>query len=439
VFDRRVWLWTLAITCVVGVLSGVAPAIAAWRLRIVEGDGHRATADRNAHRLRASLVVMQMMLATVLAVGAGLMSQTVRNLRRTDLGFQPKHLVNVYLRPGWGASRTGPNMAVFYQAVRERIASLPGVIRVGAAKGLPLVSDVQGFEAHVTSEEALVDASPTIAARLWLVVPGYFETLGVPLLQGRFFEPADDIEAKAIAIMSAGLARRLFGTRDPIGRRILVPSRQEPSTIVGIVGDVKTSPGEAPKDTVYLTHSNLSARLTINFVIAVAGDPAMMAPRIRDAILSVQENVAIQNISVLEDAFEETIGYPRFLARLLNLFSVAGLLLAGIGVHGLGVFIVAQRRREMGVRIAIGADRRSIMALVVGGNFWIAALGTALGIGAALATTKYLSSVLFEISPTDPLTLGATSLVLLASAVLASYAPALRACNVNPSELMRSE
>jgi len=236
-----------------------------------------------------------------------------------------------------------------------------------------------------------------------------------------------------------GLARRLFGTRDPIGRRIIVPPRQEPRTIVGVVPDIKTSPGNWPTDTVYLAHSNVSARLTINFVIAVAGDPAAVASRIRDAILSVRQDVAILNISTLEDAFEETIGYPRFIARLLNLFGVTGLLLAGIGVHGLGAFVVAQRRREMGVRIAIGASRRAIMALIVGGNLWVGVLGAALGVGVALATMKYLSSVLYEVSPTDPATLGATALVVLTTTALASYVPARRACRVAPSELMRLE
>jgi putative ABC transport system permease protein len=439
--DRRVWLWTLAITCIVGVLSSVAPAIAASRVRMVEGlgDMRRATADRNARRLRASLVVVQIMLATVLVVGAGLMSRTVTNLRRTDLGFQPRHLVNVYVRPGWGVSRIGPNMAVYYQALRARIGALPGVSSVGAAKGLPLVSDVQGSEAEVRSDDAPADGRRAIAARRWFVVPGYFEALGVPLIQGRFFEPADDIEARGAAIISAGLARRLFGPQDPIGRRIVVLSPLEPHTIVGVVGDVKTSPGDPPIDTVYLTNSNVSARLTINLVVAAVGDTASIVPRIRDAVLDVEPNVAILDISTLGDAFEETLGHPRFLARLLNLFGVAGLLLAAIGVHGLASFVVAQRRREIGVRIAIGAGRRAIMALVVGDNLWIAALGTAFGIGVALATTKYLSSVLYAISPTDPVTLAAAGMVLLATAIVASYVPAQHACDVDPSELMRSE
>ncbi len=439
--DRRVWLWTLCITLIVGGVSSVAPTIGASRLRIVEGaeEMRRSTADRRAHRLRASLVVAEVMVATVLVVGAGLMSQTVANLRRTDLGFQPRNLVTVYLQPGWGRSRIGPDMAVFYQTLRERISTLPGVRNVGAAKGLLLVSDVQGFEAEVTSDEALADGRRAISARSWFVVPGYFEALGVPLLEGRSFEPADDIEARGAAIVSASLARRLFGTQDPIGRRLIMPSQQQAITVVGVVGDIKTSPSAPPADTVYLTDSNASARLTINLVIAVEGHPADVASRIRNEILAVEPNVAILDISRLQDALEQTIGYPRFLARLLNLFGATGLLLAAIGVHGLGSFAVAQRRREVGVRMAIGARRRAIMALIVGGNLRIAALGTGLGIVVALAMTRYLSSVLYDISSTDPLTLCVAALVLVATAASASYVPAHRACSVDPCELMRSE
>jgi len=437
--DRRVWLWTLGVTVVAGVLSSIAPAIAASRLQLVDRtDTGRSTADRRASRLRAALVAAEITVATILVVGAGLVTQTVTNLRRADLGFQPGRVVSVYLRPGWGISREGPDMAVFYQTLRERIARLPGVRSVGAAKGLPLVSDVEGLEATVTSDEALADSRRSISARSWFVVPGYFEALGVPLLQGRFFEPADDIEARGTAIISAGLARRLFGERDAIGRRLIMPARREGITVVGVVGDIKTSPGDPPADTVYQTHSNVSARLSINLVIAITGDPTLAIPRIRDEILATEANVAILGISRLQDAFEQTIGYPRFLARLLNLFGAAGLLLAAIGIHGLGSFVVAQRRREVGVRIAIGAGRRSIMALIIGTNLWIAGVGVGLGIAVALALTRYLSSVLYDISPTDPLTLALTALVLLATAAFASYVPARRACTVDPAELVRS-
>lgn len=267
--DARVWLWLLGITAVVSLLCSLSPAFALVRLRAADvlGDVVRSPADRATRRLRAISLVAQIALATMLVIGAGLMVRTLANLHKVDLGFRPADVMTVYLRPGWGASRNGPNMAVFYQELRQRLGGLPGVRAVGGAKGLPLASEVQLFDGDVTTDRPRHDREPVVATH-WRVVPGYFETLEIPLLAGRYFEPADDVDTRNVAIVNAALARRVFGAADPTGRRISIGNAARNVIVVGVVGDVRTSPGDAPRDIVYLTDSHRSARLTINLVLA---------------------------------------------------------------------------------------------------------------------------------------------------------------------------
>jgi putative ABC transport system permease protein len=437
--DSRVWLWLLGITAIVSVLCSIAPAFALWRLRAsdVLADMVRTPADRATRRMRAVTVIAQFAFATMLVMGAGLMIRTLVNLHRVDLGFRPDDIMTVYIRPGWGASRQGPNMALYYQELRERLAQLPGVRAVGAAKGLPLSQDVQRFEGEITTDVPRPDGTPVVTT-FWRVVPGYFETLEIPLLAGRYFEPVDDVEARNVTIVSAALARRLFGEADPIGRRVSVNDVARGATVVGVVGDIRTTPGQAPRDTVYLTGTDVSARLTINFAIRTDGDPATIAPRVRDEIRAVEPNVAILEISTLQDARDAAIGHPRFFSALLNVFGAAGLLLAMVGIYGLGTHAVVQRRHEIGVRMAVGADRSAIVRLILGSSLGLAAAGATCGVAAALLTTKYLSSLLFGVSPTDPLMVVASVVLLLATAAVASYLPARVAARLDPSRLLRT-
>jgi len=243
-----------------------------------------------------------------------------------------------------------------------------------------------------------------------------------------------------VAIVSALLARKAFGGQDPIGRHVtLTPGPPRRPMVVGVVGDVITSPGTPAKETIYVTRSNTAARLSINLAISVEDDPAMIVPRIRDEILSVEPNVAILDISTLSEALENSIAYPSFLTFLLNVFGAAGLLLSAIGIYGVGSYAAAQRRQEIGVRMAVGADRRSIVKLVVGEGLCLALAGLVIGISSQVALTKYLGSVLYGLSATDALTAFATCLILLLVTISASYLPARRASRVDPSCLLKSE
>lgn len=439
--DARVWLWVLCTTVAVGILSGLAPALAASRIGAAQWvrEGARSTADRQGRRLIAALVAAEVALATVLVASGGLMAQTLINLRRVDLGFQPSGIVAIYVRPGWGTARGGPDMAIYYQELRQRLEGLPGVQAVGAAKGLPLTTFRQTFDVGVTTD-ATSPGEPPITATSWIVVPGYFETLRVPLVRGRYFDPADDVETRDVAIVSALLAQKAFGRQDPIGRHVILTSgAPRRAMVVGVVGDVIISPETPAKETIYVTRSNTSARLSINLAIRVDDDPETIVPRIRDEIVAVEPNVAFLDISTLNEALDDSLAYPRFLTFVLNVFGAAGLLLAAIGIYGVCSYAVAQRRQEIGVRMAVGADRRSIVKLVVGEGLCLALVGLLIGVCSQIALTKYLRSVLYGLSATDASTAFATFLVLLLVTTSASYVPARRASRVDPSCLLRAE
>lgn len=439
--DARVWLWVLSTTVAVGILSGLAPALAASRAGAGQWvrDGSRSTADRQGRRIIGALVAVEVALATVLVASAGLMAQTLITLRRIDLGFQPSGIVAVYVRPGWGTAPSGPDMAIYYQELRQRLERLPGVQAVGAAKGLPLTTFRQMFDVGIATDATPPGESP-ITALSWIVVPGYFEAMRVPLVRGRYFEPADDVESRDVAIVSALLAQKAFGAQDPIGRHVTVSSgAPRRAIVVGVVGDVITSPEAPAKEAIYVTRSNTAARLSINLAIRTDEEPATIVPRIRDEIVAVEPNVAILDISTLNDALDRSIAYPRFLAFVLNVFGAASLLLAAIGIYGVGSYAAAQRRQEIGVRMAVGADRRSIITLVVGEALCLTLLGLVLGVSSQIALTTYLGSVLYGLSATDRSTAVATLLILLLVTTSASFFPARRASRVDPSCLLKAE
>jgi len=439
--DTRVWLWVLCTTIAVGILSGLAPALAASRIGAAQwvGEGARSTADRQGRRLIAALVAAEVALATVLVASAGLMAQTLINLRRIDLGFQPSGVVAIYLRPGWGGTRGGPDMAIYYQELRQRLERLPGVQAAGAAKGLPLTTYRQMFDVGVTTD-ATPPGEPPITATSWIVVPGYFETMRVPLVRGRYFKPADDVETRDVAIVSALLAQKAFGEQDPVGRHVTLTSGAPGrAMVVGVVGDVITSPETPAKETIYVTRSNTNARLSINLAIRIDDEPATIVPRIRDEIVAVEPNVAILDISTMNEALDNSIAYPSFLTFVLNLFGAAGLLLAAIGIYGVGSYAAAQRRQEIGVRMAVGADRRSIVKLVVGEGLYLALVGLVIGVCSQIALTKYLGSGLYGLSAVNASTAFATVLIVVLVTTSASYVPARRASRVDPSYLLRAE
>jgi hypothetical protein len=220
------------------------------------------------------------------------MAQTLINLRRMDLGFEPAGLISIYLRPGWGAGPGGPDMAIYYQELRQRLESVPGVRTVGAAKGLPLTAFRQMFDVGVTTD-ATPAGEPPITATPWIVVPGYFEAMRLPLEQGRYFHPEDDVKRRDVAIISRLLAQKAFGAQDPIGRHVTLSSGAPArAVVVGVVADVITSPETPAKETIYLTRSNTAARLSINLAIRTDDEPTMIVPRLRDAIVAVEPNVA---------------------------------------------------------------------------------------------------------------------------------------------------
>jgi putative ABC transport system permease protein len=272
---------------------------------------------------------------------------------------------------------------------------------------------------------------------------GYFETMRMPLLEGRMFDERDDRSRPRILIVNKTMAERTWPGQSPIGRRIFIDYQQyqAPYEVVGIVGDVRFyGPKQQPKPAVYVPHAQ-NAYLPLNLVVRAApgGSAAALAPAVRSVVLDLDAAQPVHSMRTMDALMGDVLGPDRFAAVLMSVFAAVALLLATIGVYGLVAFGVSQRRREIGLRLALGASRGALVRLVVGSGLRLALAGVAIGLVTAYGTSRYLESVLFETSPSDPVTLAATACLLVGTVLVASYLPARRAARVDPMLTLRSE
>lgn len=436
-FDARAALWVLGATIIVGLFASIAPALTAVRNAETQWAGHnaQATTSRRGKRLVNGLSAAEMAFATVLVLSAGVMVETVLELRRLELGFDPENVVTIYARPA--DSSKGLNVAAYYQELRAGIERVPGVVAVGAAKGLPLTTFRQTFDVGVGVDPP-TDATTTAAS--WTVVPGYFEAMRIRLRRGRYFEPADDAAARDVVIVSVSLAQKLFGDADPVGRHVALTSGGPPrGMVIGVVDDVVSAPGTARRETIYTTRSNVAARLTINWAIRVDGNPDAAIPRIRETLGTSYPELTIMEIDSLSRALEGSLGYPSFLRFVLNMFAGAALVVAAIGIYGMGSLAATQRRREFGVRLVAGADRRSIVSMIMREVIGVTMVGVVIGVLAQSALATYSESTVYGLAAIDARIGAVTILILVSVSALASYLPAQRAARVDPVMLLRAD
>ena len=391
------------------------------------------------------LVAGETALSVVLLVGAALLVRSFLRLASVDPGFVSTNVLtlNVTL-PDSPDANPEPALS-FHDGVRERLRQLPGVESVGVVNWLPfggsLLRGDFAVEGRDSWPDGLLAAKPSVS-------PGYFRAMGVRLLQGRSFERGDTRSAPGVAIVSASLARRLWPGQDPVGRRVKVgiggaPEREPWRTVVGVVADVRQSTlGEEPMPALYspLAQTRLSFLVNdVTFVVRTVGEPAALAPALTREIHALDGSLPVTRVQPLETLVADSLASPRFRTMLLGTFGGLGLALAGIGVFGVLAYAVSRRTREIGVHMALGADRPRVVRLVVGQALWMTGAGLALGLAGALALSRTLASFLYEVTPRDPLAYGLTSIVLLAVAFLASYAPARRAASIDPAAALRAE
>jgi predicted permease len=438
--DGRVLLFTSAVTTLTGVLFGLAPALRGSRVNLGETlkEGGRALAGGGGQRLRNALVVAEVALSLVLLVGAGLLIRSFMRVQQVEPGFDARGVTSLRLSVG-GTGYQGERSSEFYRQLLERARSLPGVESAGLATILPLGGGI-GWGGVTIEGYVPAGGQDAIQADYRVAGVGYFETMRVPLKSGRYFDERDTKESTPAAIIDENMARTYWPGADPVGRRLKTGDDDAPwLTVVGVVGGVKQYALDTDsRVTVYLPHGQNPAG-TMYLVARTPGDAEALAPALVREARAIEPNVAVFDVKTMEGRLSESLARRRFAMLALGLFALVAMLLAAVGIYGVTSYSVAQRTREIGVRVALGASRRDVLGLVLRRGMLLALVGIGVGLAGAFALTRLMASLLFGVSAADPLTYAAIALLLGTAALLACYVPARRATKVDPMIALRYE
>lgn len=438
--DGGVVVFALSLSLLTGVLFGVSPAIGASKVNLVEHlkEGQRGSATGLAARLRSLLVISQVALALVLLIGAGLLGQTFLRLVSLQPGFNPQNLLTIQVFPPMDRYKTRAEVSEFYRRATEAFRTVPGIQSVGATSAGPQFGGNEPVD-------FLVDGKPVPPsgeyphARYYNVGPDYFHTMQVPLLAGREFTERDTYEAPAVGIINQTMARRHFPGEEPIGQRLLLVRENQAIEIIGVTGDVRRfEADDAVEPEIYYAYMQ-RPRWASYFAIRTDNDPSSYVPALRSRMLSIDKDVPVVNVATLDRLVSTALRAPRFNTALIVVFAGLALLLASVGLYAVISYSVTQRTHEIGVRMTVGAGQRDIFKLIVGQGMVLTLIGVAIGLAASFALTRVMSSLLFDISPTDPLTFAGISLLLTCVALSACYVPARRAMRVDPMVALRHE
>jgi len=441
--DGWVLAFTAGISLLTGLVFGLAPALQSARSNLVDAlkGSISMTAGGSRHNLRSSLVVIEMAIALVLLVSSGLLIRSLVRLQNVNPGFDPHNVLaaDVDLPD---QKYTNAKQDQFARELMPRLAALPGAESVAGVFPLPMTGSE--MQTSVQIEGRPVAESDEAHATIFSVTPGYFRTMKIALLQGRDFTAQDGLETKPVVIVNESLARQFFPGENPIGKRIHpgISVDEKPSRmreIVGVVADVKFKNLTSEwKPTTYVPQAQIPiGRLTV--IVRTAGDPSILARPLAETVRSIDPDLPAYNVKTVEEYLDGTIAIPRFNTMLLGIFAGLALVLTAIGLYGVISYSVAQRTHEIGIRMALGAQPSEMMRLVVGQGVRLALFGVGLGLIAAFAFTHFLSSLLFGVTATDPISFVTVVVTLLAVVLLACYVPARRAMRVDPMVALRYE
>ena len=438
--DSAVLVFSMAVSVIAGLVFGIVPAIISSRpdLTVFLRDAGRDGRGGGARgRLRAALVAAQVALALVLLAGAGLAIRSFQRLTHVDPGFRAAGVLTFDISLPEAAYATDESQAQFFRDYTARVRQLPGVAAAGAIVIAPLTRD--GFGGSFTIYGRPEDANEG-NAQVRSATPGYMEALSIPLKAGRLFTDADNESAPRVAIISETAARRFWPGENPIGRQLRLhvnePSRR-PREIVGVVGDVRTRGMElAPVPVVYTPHAQYGPE-SMTMIVRASGDPAALLPELKGALTAMAPGVAIGRARTMADRVAANVSQPRFRTLLLTIFAGVSLLLAAVGLYGVVAFSVSQRRAELGLRIALGADPRRVLRLVLREGMTPVAIGILIGLGGAALLARVMRTLLFEVDPFDPVTFLAVASALACVGLIACYVPARRATRVDPALTLR--
>lgn len=441
--DARVLLFTLGVSLTTGLLFGLAPALQASRLNLTEAlkEGDRGTSGTR-QRLRSVLVVAEVALTLTLLVGAGLLIQSFRRVLQVDPGFDAQNLLTMQVSVN---NPDGHQIAAFFRQLKENVQQLPGVKSVAVSNGLPL--GVANRPIFIIEGRPRPESGKEPGAIRYTVSPDYFQTMGIELIKGRLFNAHDTPDTPQVVIIDEAVAQHFQG-EDPIGRRLSQSTSGTPSyEIVGVVRHVEQDNLDEGVRTpqFYFNFNQIPPdRLPtqvrrINVLTRTEVEPLSLAPAVRAQIAALNKDQAVFNVRTMDQIVSQSLAPRRFSMLLLTIFAVVALGLASIGIYGMLSYAVAQRTREIGLRMTLGAQRGNVLRLVIGQGMKLALIGVALGVVASLALTRTIENLLFGVSATDPLTFTAITLLLAAVALLACWVPARRATKVDPMVALRYE
>jgi len=440
--DITVLLFTLGIAALTSVLFGLLPALRASKIDLQTAlkDGGRLTTGVAREGIRKALLVAEISLSLVLLAGGGLLLRSMYNLLNVDPGFDPDNLLT--MRFELSDKKYNPQTGrIFYDECLARVQAVPGVRSVALSQSLPIAGSYWG-SFFVAADKSTPSRADLPVSDYLRVSANYFETLGLRMLRGRWFNAADTPESAPVAVINETLARRIWPGEDPIGKRVkngFPEGNGRWREVIGVVSDIKLNGVEqATSMQTYLLFSQAPGT-ALGLIVRTQGDPLAAVASIEQAIHTVDKDMPIYAVWTMDQLLGDSLAQRRLTMFLLTSFAVLALLLASVGIYGVIAHIVRQRTRELGIRLALGAQSVDVLKLILGQGLKLALIGVALGLAAAFALTRWMGSLLFEVAPTDILTFSLIAVVLLCVALIACWIPARRATKVDPLETLRAE
>jgi predicted permease len=439
-----VLLFTLGISMGTGILFGLAPALQASRTDPKDGlqkASRGTTAGKHQNRLRSALVMAEVGLASVLLIGAGLMFRTFLNLIHLDPGFKGDHLLTATLSLPHAQYKKGEQVATFFERLTTSLSALPGVESAGAGSDLPWTGYDENSGLTIEGRKPLPGEG--FHARYHMATPGYFKAMGIPLLQGRFFTPADRDGSFPAVIINRAMAQKYWPGQDAVGKRMSFDDNPQKDSdwlrVVGVVGDVKDQPKSPAAEPAFWWPENQAPQTDMSIAVRTSSDPRQAVDGLRQAVRQLDPELAVADIKLMDQIADSAVSTPRFTFALVGLFAGLAIILAAIGAYGVISYTVGQRASEFGLRVALGAQRGDLLRMVLGHSARLAIPGTIIGVILALSLSRVVRGLVYQVSPTDPVIMTAVVLLVLFIALLASYIPARRAAATDPMTTLRTE
>ena len=444
--DAKVLIFTVLVSILTGLIFGLAPATQAANFNLndtLKESGRDSAAGSRGNRIRGLLVISEVAVSFILLIGAGLLINSFLHLRNVDPGFRAERALTMKIVLPEPRYADKEQRGVFYRELIRRVETLPGVSSAAVATNLPLTESGNSVGVSIEGHaDPAPDRVPIVITRI--ISPRYFETMGIPLLKGRAFTEEDksESESPSVIVVSETTARSFWPGEDALGKHIKVgsPSNNDNKwlTVIGVVKDVRQFELVVePKPQMYLPFTQANFFEPRALVVKTNLEPLSLAATVRKTVWEIDKDQPVSDIASMEHIVSESVARQRFSMLLLGIFAGLALVLAAVGIYGVMSYSVAQRTHEIGIRMALGAQKKDVLKLTIGQGLKLVLIGVAIGLGAAFILTRVIASLLFGVSATDPITFVAISLVLIGVAMLASLIPALRAMKVDPMFALR--